>query len=218
MHFVQLLIISWNYSLISLVSIWLHTPGGLDMQLDNVLKRCNFGKYKIKLSHMYNLKRVLNRSLKSSWFPLFVAWISDDYFHSFYPLSSVWIGWPLMPSSDIVVILIGRLCTHLHNECILMRNFSGIVVWYSVKGMLAFYNLYRKQQNCPCLQNWIVKLNYEWRIIAESQLVFHLVQLLCGFGSDFFWAKFYYLSFPLTSVMFLLTFFACFLSSLLVTK
>ena len=46
-----------------------------------------------------------------------------------------------------------------------MRNFSGIVIWYSadhIPGMLCvefkhFVNLYRKQQTCPRLQNWNAK-------------------------------------------------------------
>ena len=37
-----------------------------------------------------------------------------------------------------------------------------------------FKNLYGKQQNFPCLWNWIAKLNCEWRIIVKSWKAFHL--------------------------------------------
>ena len=64
------------------------------------------------------------------------------------------------------------------------KNLNETVVY--LRGV---HYTYRKQQNCPCLRNWNAKLNYEWRIIAESREVFHLEQL-SGFDSDFVYAKF----------------------------
>ena len=122
-----------------------------------------------------------------------IAWISSDCFELFSPLSNI--------------------CRR-------------IVAWYSVNcigGMLVefkhFDNLYSKQQNCPCLRNWIAKLNCEWRIIVESRQVFHL-EPLCGFRSDFVYAKFLrpmscchltFLLFSPSSVLILLAFLSCFL-------
>ena len=72
-----------------------------------------------------------------------------------------------------------------------MKNLSGIVAWYSadrIPGILSCSSNIKisliKQKNCPCLQNSNANLNCEWRIIAESQWVFHL-EPLCGFHSDF---------------------------------
>ena len=78
-----------------------------------------------------------------------LAWISYDCFKSFSPSSNVWIDRLFMPSSNITTQnlcsdLVGWLSKHLHNYMyvlIIMRNFSGIVVWYSadwIPGMLAW--------------------------------------------------------------------------------
>ena len=69
-----------------------------------------------------------------------LAWIADDYLESFYSLSYVWIDRPLMPCSDVTTQKPGRDFDWLIVEtfawlCIIMRNFIGIVVWYSADGM-----------------------------------------------------------------------------------
>ena len=81
-----------------------------------------------------------------------------------------------------------------------MRNFSGTVVWYSVDRMQAvlhgvqnFDNLYRKPKLPLSSKLWIVKLNYEWRIIAESRAALCLFVILF-----YFW--------DLTNLTFLFTF------------
>ena len=50
------------------------------------------------------------------------------------------------------------------------------------------YNLYRKQQNCPGLSSKL-KCQIELRMKNHCGEFFHL-EPLCGFGSDFVYAKF----------------------------
>ena len=79
-----------------------------------------------------------------------LAWISYDCFKSFSPLSNMSESTSCLccPATSLlwtrVVILIGWLSKHSHNYMyvlIIMRNFSGIVVWYSadrIPGILAW--------------------------------------------------------------------------------
>ena len=122
-----------------------------------------------------------------TWSRKCLAWISCDYFESLLlpqkrlnRLAVNAVQWRHSLPENRVVILIGWLSKHSHTLCIIMKNFSGIVAWYSADRIpcilsfssnisISFNNLYLKQQNCPCLRNWNAKLNCKWRIIAESR-------------------------------------------------
>ena len=99
-----------------------------------------------------------------------------------------------------------------------MRNFSGVVAWYladRIPCLLAcmefkhFDNLYRKQQNCPCLR----MKNYCLESVGcsfRTALWFPQWFCLC----EVLWDQCYNLTFLLfspSSVMILLAFLSCFL-------
>ena len=58
-----------------------------------------------KIARRYNPRETKTFSYRvfenMCWCWQSIAWISDDYFESFSPLSNVWIDRPLMPSSDV---------------------------------------------------------------------------------------------------------------------
>ena len=77
-----------------------------------------------------------------------------------------------------------------------MRHFKGIVTWYAadrITGMLAWssnISIIFIVNSKIALVFETEMLNWtEWRITAESRLVFHL-EPLSGFDSDFVYAKF----------------------------
>ena len=56
-----------------------------------------------------------HRNVTKKW----VAWISDDYFELFPPLSIVWINWPLVSSSDITTLKPGS-----DFDCLIIQSFA----------------------------------------------------------------------------------------------
>ena len=71
-----------------------------------------------------------------------ISWISDDYvlWVLFDSLSNVWIDWLLMPSRDVNTQKPGSdfdwlIVQAITKLCIIMRNFSRTVVWYSTDRM-----------------------------------------------------------------------------------
>ena len=86
-----------------------------------------------------------------------------------------------------VVILIGWLSKH-SQLIIITRHFSGTVIWHPADCM-ELKNFWQSLLQTAKLhlssRLWIDKLNYKWRIIAESREVFHL-EPLCNLAMILF--------------------------------
>ena len=136
-----------------------------------------------------------------------LAWISSDCFESFSSLSNVWIDQPLTLYRDVTT-------TRKPGSDF---DWSHSFAWYSadrIGGMLVefkhFDNLYRKQQNCPGLRNWIAQLNCEWRILRFPQW-FCLWEVS---ETNFMLSIDFLAIFTVKGVMILLAFLSCFLAVL----
>ena len=136
-----------------------------------------------------------------------LAWISSDCFESFSSLSNVWIDQPLTLYRDVTT-------TRKPGSDF---DWSHSFAWYSadrIGGMLVefkhFDNLYRKQQNCPGLRNWIAQLNCEWRILRFLQwfCLWEVSETNVMLSIDFL------AIFTVKGVMILLAFLSCFLAVL----
>ena len=166
---------------------------------------------------------------------LLVAWILSDCFEPSVFSSQQYLNRPAInavqwrhhyPKTGQWFWLVDCL-----NICIIMYNygkflqefcliFSGLHRWHACMEFKHLDNLYCKPQNCPCLQNWIAKLNCKWRIIVGIESVGFSFSATLWFHSDFLYVKFLRpichiviqpSCYSPSSVMILLAFLSCFL-------